>query len=266
MMLVQMAPHSEKLREWAKKQEHGLRDYIRPKLEGEPYFRRLAIEFRTFCDPSGLILDLGCGIEPQPAYAVSSPRSTYVGIDPLQGCHKRTFDFVRAIGEALPFGLAMFDWVLCATALDHFLDPLRALAEARTILKPSGRLGLWIGVVDWSYFHRMYAFPSLRDRRNWARLSMLIRHQNYRKLATVILRHLIVNRVRRLLVYWRRWTDERRLIDSVFAERAMGHFHFYKEEEILAVLDESGFQVVRHGVVADAEHGNSLFVVARPGL
>lgn len=66
MTLVQIVSQSEKWRDWAKKQERCLRDYTRPNPEGEDDFRRLATEFRAFCDPSGLILDVGCRIEPRP--------------------------------------------------------------------------------------------------------------------------------------------------------------------------------------------------------
>lgn len=131
----------------------------------------MATEFRTFCAPNGVILDVGCGIEPRPAYTVTSAGSTYVGIDPLGGNKKRTFDFAKAIGEMMPFRPATFDWALYATSLDHFVEPFRALVDIRRVLKPNGRIELWVSVIDRSYFRRMLAFPSLRSRRNWGTLT-----------------------------------------------------------------------------------------------
>jgi SAM-dependent methyltransferase len=47
-----------------------------------------------------------------------------------------------AAAEALPFVARSFDLVVCATAW-HWLDPARALAEVRRVLRPSGHLALW---------------------------------------------------------------------------------------------------------------------------
>jgi len=262
--MTQTVLHSSPWGEWIKKQERSLREYTCPETKGQEYSQAVAAEFHTFCDPSGIILDIGCGIQPRPAYVTTWPGTTYVGIDPLQGNERRAFPFVRAIGEMLPFRPATFDWALSATSLDHFAEPLSVLAQVRHALKPSGHLGLWVGVVDPNYFRRKYAFPSLRNPRNWARLWTFIQQGNLKRAASVAWRHLVGNRVQSILVRRQQATDERALIDKVFAERATYHFRFYKEEEVPNLLVESGYQVTRHRLITDAEHGNSLFVVARP--
>lgn len=45
-----------------------------------------------------------------------------------------------ASAEALPFGGQSFDCITCVGSLERFLNPDRALAEMRRLLKPEGRL------------------------------------------------------------------------------------------------------------------------------
>ena len=49
-------------------------------------------------------------------------------------------EFVRGNLEALPLADAAFDLVLCAQAIEHVLDPPRALGELRRVLRPGGTL------------------------------------------------------------------------------------------------------------------------------
>jgi SAM-dependent methyltransferase len=54
---------------------------------------------------------------------------------------------VRGIAETLPFRDATFDRVLCESAIDHFAEPRRGIAEMARVLRPDGRLV--IGVVNY---------------------------------------------------------------------------------------------------------------------
>jgi SAM-dependent methyltransferase len=47
-------------------------------------------------------------------------------------------DFVNAPAEALPFSDRSFTHVFCSNALDHFEDPVAAVAEIRRVLEPGG--------------------------------------------------------------------------------------------------------------------------------
>lgn len=96
------------------------------------------------CD--GRVLDVGCGPQRRPSYARRI--GELVGIDPLQGEQPRDFAFVRGIGEYLPFRDASFDEVLFATTIDHMLVPARALAEARRVVRPDGRIAIWFGEAE----------------------------------------------------------------------------------------------------------------------
>jgi SAM-dependent methyltransferase len=103
--------------------------------------RRDARAFAEFAQLEGRVLDVGCGPQPVPSYAGGDQ---FVGIDPLRR-GLREFAFVQGIAEYLPFGDVVFDRVLFATSLDHMLSPQRAVAEARRVLKPDGRVVVWHG-------------------------------------------------------------------------------------------------------------------------
>lgn len=72
------------------------------------------------------------------------------GIDParpmLDLARSRGCRVIQAVGENLPFGDGAFDSALMVTALCFVRDPQRAIAEARRVLRPDGRLVL--GIID----------------------------------------------------------------------------------------------------------------------
>jgi SAM-dependent methyltransferase len=103
--------------------------------------------FANFADLRGFVLDVGCGPQREPSYAVGSD-GEFVGIDPVRGERERSFAFVQGIGEYLPFADGSFDRVLFATSLDHVLSPVRALSEARRVLTANGTANIWFGEVD----------------------------------------------------------------------------------------------------------------------
>ncbi|MEK6274724.1 MAG: methyltransferase domain-containing protein [Actinomycetota bacterium] len=101
--------------------------------------------FAEFADLQGLVLDIGCGPQSEPSYAVGFG-GTFVGIDPLRGAGPaRHFPFVQGIGEFLPFRSATFDRVLFGASLDHTLSPELALREARRVVSMEGAVVIWLG-------------------------------------------------------------------------------------------------------------------------
>lgn len=48
-------------------------------------------------------------------------------------------DFRHGDAQALPFGPASFDFIVCRAAFKNFTDPVRALREMRRVLKPGGQ-------------------------------------------------------------------------------------------------------------------------------
>lgn len=105
------------------------------------------LEFMNFCDFHGLVLDIGCGPQKMPTHFeyCTSTNVTFVGIDPLIGGQPKGYSFVRGLSEFLPFRQELFDQVLLVTSMDHFIDPVKSLVEAKSVLKKDGNLFIWIG-------------------------------------------------------------------------------------------------------------------------
>lgn len=103
--------------------------------------------FAEFADLRGNVLDIGCGPQREPSYAVGAD-GQFVGIDPVRGEPERSFNFLQGLGEYLPFPGGVFDRVLFATSLDHVLSPVRALSEARRVLVSGGSVNIWFGLAD----------------------------------------------------------------------------------------------------------------------
>lgn len=98
--------------------------------------------FVATADEPAIVLDVGCGLLPEPSYVKvlrSSWRCQVVGVDPILG-EPRSFLFVQALGDFLPFRAGAFDAVLFVSTLDHMISPLHALRGARQVLRPGGWL------------------------------------------------------------------------------------------------------------------------------
>ncbi len=99
---------------------------------------------------SGDVLELGCGGAANLGLYDWSAIRSLSGIDPspelLDRAHKELADlgrkakFVPGIAEALPFASDSFDTVVTTFTLCSVQDPAAALAEARRVLRPTGKL------------------------------------------------------------------------------------------------------------------------------
>lgn len=107
---------------------------------------RAAIGFRG----DTRVLDVGCGL----ATVLATLPGTRVGLDHLAREYAALLPpppgvvMLAAAAEALPFGEATFDVVVCSNALDHFNDPATALREVHRVLCPGGWLVLTCEVAD----------------------------------------------------------------------------------------------------------------------
>ncbi len=112
--------------------------------------RKDFMQFAEFCDFQGLVLDVGVGPQKAPTHIEfnTKPNVTFIGLDPLAGEQVRAFSFIQGLGEYLPFKNDLFDQVLFVTSLDHFIDPVVALAEAKRTVKPEGNVFVWLGEKD----------------------------------------------------------------------------------------------------------------------
>ena len=113
---------------------------------------------------SGRVLELGAGTGANFAYyGVSAQELFAIEPDPYMleraqrraGESGRPIDLRQASAEAIPFEDASFDTVVSTLVMCSVRDPLRALSEARRVLKPSGKLRLYDHV---RYDHAFGAF------------------------------------------------------------------------------------------------------------
>lgn len=87
--------------------------------------------------PTWDVLDIGAGRGALgAALRLGGHRGQIVGIDPSPGAP----DIHLGHAEALPFAPQSFDAVLFVRVLAHLPDPGAALAEARRVLRPGGRV------------------------------------------------------------------------------------------------------------------------------
>ncbi len=113
-----------------------------------PVMRRRA---RVVPAASGRVLELGAGGGANIPFYDRARVSSVVGIDPSDELIARAQDrlppeargFIRierGVAEALPFAAGSFDTVVTTFTLCSVADQARALAEARRVLAPGGRL------------------------------------------------------------------------------------------------------------------------------
>ena len=96
--------------------------------------------FAKFADiQRGTVLDVGCG-PGKFRYHLDLDRVEYVGLDPITLPEVSDFNFVQGVAEWIPFRENSFTDIVVLSALDHFRDLDRFLAEARRVLEPGGRL------------------------------------------------------------------------------------------------------------------------------
>ncbi|MBA3771229.1 MAG: methyltransferase domain-containing protein [Ramlibacter sp.] len=123
------------------------------------YGRHLWRACRMLQDVRGTFLDVGCD-DPLLSRGLLHPDVAYVGLEPSAGTSSAMR--VGGLGEFLPFRDGSFDAAGFQTSLDHVFDYQLALAEARRVIRPGGRLYLatllWTGeraqlYTDTVHFH-----------------------------------------------------------------------------------------------------------------
>ena len=121
------------------------------------------------------VLDMGCGaghasfaVAPHVREVVAYDLAPQMLATVAEAAQARGLASIRTqqgAAEALPFADASFDWAISRLSAHHWRDVRRALAEARRVLKPGGRL-LFIdiaGIDDPLYDTHIQAIELLRD-------------------------------------------------------------------------------------------------------
>lgn len=128
---------------------------------------------RQVTDRRPRILDVGCGTGANLLMLskYGDAEGVDVSEDALAFCRERGLDKVRlGAGEELPYEDATFDLVTAFDVVEHMDDDLAGLREMRRVLRPSGRVLLFVptfmflwGVQDdVSHHRRRYRLPELQ--------------------------------------------------------------------------------------------------------
>lgn len=130
---------------WQQVQNNGVASYKADPTNNLSIGKRNDCQmFSKFCGYHGIVLDVGCGPQPCPAY-FDLDAAQFVGVDPLVDDAPSEFPRLKALAEYLPFQDHVFDHVLFSTTLDHFAEPLVALNEAVRVCKIDGEVDVWFG-------------------------------------------------------------------------------------------------------------------------
>ena len=144
IMMVDLSEYGDWNDMWEELQSEEFRDYLQSPegiFSTENNIVALKIHDIIINYISGNCLDIGCGALARPSYM--NKFINWFGTDPYYGNAKREFPFVQGVAEYLPFADKSFDNVFMGTSIDHFLNPEKAILEARRVLKDNGKILIW---------------------------------------------------------------------------------------------------------------------------
>jgi SAM-dependent methyltransferase len=266
MMTKPIRVQDARWREWEQRQQVELDACRNPNEFLKSYSNQVAEHFGLFCGFRGYVLDIGCGIDREPAYLCHSTPDLFVGVDPLAGDEPRRYQFVQAIGESLPFRDNVFHQCVFATSLSHIIDPQVAIGEAERVLRFDGSIILWIGLHD----------PRLVVSR---RMSVSFQQQNVSGVKSMSSQRSGVGHLQRLI---KRKRYDKLLLKGIsflfhsprlafielrlrlFVNRVFHiplddkHCHYFCEGDVYSLIEQCNFKPVRRLLL-----DNSLFVEAR---
>ena len=140
--------------------------------------RRIIADFvRDICaqvtDRTPRILDVGCGTgaNVQMLSQFGDAEGVDISPDALAFCHARGLAKVKlGAAEELPYEDGSFDLVTALDVVEHLDDDVAGLREMRRVLRPGGRVLLFVPTFMWlwgvqddiSHHRRRYRLPELR--------------------------------------------------------------------------------------------------------
>ncbi len=128
----------------------GLASYVW--REGQD--RRFALIAAAVPLPGARVLDLGCGVGMYTAHlAAAGARAVGLEVDwpRAVAARARGLDVVAAVGEGLPFADGRVDGVLLHEVLEHVRDDRRTVGEAVRVLRPGGRVLVFVPNRGWPW-------------------------------------------------------------------------------------------------------------------
>ena len=149
--------------DWLKLHNRAARDYINSEWSREVLFGVAKKRRKLFSQPTGKVLDVGCGYGMNFPYLINATDIT--GIDfssvmldkarqVMRGTGNR-IDLREADAEALQFADNTFDTVISALSTCSFYNPNIALKEMQRVCKPGGKiLLLEHGRSNWDWLGR----------------------------------------------------------------------------------------------------------------
>lgn len=116
----------------------------------------------------GKLLDIGCGVLPMPGYLslVAQRGNELLGLDPIDS---DSFDGFRIVGcsEYIPLPSGVLDTVIFGTSLDHVCDVDATMLETRRVLRPGGRVVIWMSDKSLGLAKSIYGFVRQRIKSLW---------------------------------------------------------------------------------------------------
>ncbi len=113
--------------------------------ENEAVYKSEILALRDLIPAAGMGLEVGVGTG-----RFATPLGIGMGVEPAKAmaerARQRGIDVREARAESLPFRDESFDFVLMVTTICFLEDPPQALAEAKRVMRPGGRI--IIGMID----------------------------------------------------------------------------------------------------------------------
>jgi SAM-dependent methyltransferase len=190
------------------------------------------------------VLDIGCGMDGKlPDYVGELGLEGYIGLEPLAVAAPPAFPLLSgAIAERLPIRDGALDAVMFATSMDHIEDIDSSISEAKRVLRPGGRIYMWIGLYDPEEIARAKTFAVILM---GSRLKRVVR--------------LLAAHVEYAHTLWRMAQRKRRLRKGIRLDPY--HCRYYTRDLVAASLESWKLEPVRSLVVPGAP---SMFVEAVP--
>jgi SAM-dependent methyltransferase len=114
-----------------------------------------------------LVLDAGCGAG-RFAEVVAQFGADLVALDlsdAVEACRENLMPDPPLVCQAsiytMPFRPASFDFVYCIGVIQHTPDPIHSIRSLARLVRPGGRIGLWIYEADWKSYVGTLGFKRL---------------------------------------------------------------------------------------------------------